>query len=182
VEGRDGRVTSAAADPQGREAQGGQVDSDDGRGASESQDIEGDTEVDIEDEEAQAMIEVVGIDHVQLSMPPGSEEVARAFYVEILGLREIAKPPQLAGRGGCWFVGTDAAIHVAPEAGFRPHAKGHPALVIRDLARARELLVGAGVEIEEDDAGLPVSRCYIRDPFGNRIELDDERDAGFSTV
>jgi hypothetical protein len=55
-------------------------------------------------------------------------------------------------------------------------------LVIRDLARARELLVGAGVEIEEDDAGLPVSRCYIRDPFGNRIELDDERDAGFSTV
>ena len=124
------------------------------------------------------MIEVVGIDHVQLSMPPGGEDVARAFYVEILGLREIAKPPKLAGRGGCWFVGADAAIHLAPEAGFRPHAKAHPALVIRDLARARDTLVGAGVAIEEDDAGLPVDRCYIRDPFGNRIELDDERDAG----
>ena len=37
-----------------------------------------------------------------------------------------------------------------------------------------------GVAIEEDDSGLPVARCYIRDPFGNRIELDDERDAGFS--
>ena len=128
------------------------------------------------------MIEVVGIDHVQLSMPPDGEDMARAFYVEILGLREIAKPPKLAGRGGCWFVGADAAIHLAPEAGFRPHAKAHPALVIRDLARARDALVGAGVAIEEDDAGLAIDRCYIRDPFGNRIELDDERDAGFSTV
>ena len=126
------------------------------------------------------MIEVVGIDHVQLSMPPGSEDEARRFYVEILGLREIAKPPELAGRGGCWFVGANAAVHIAPETDFRPHAKAHPALVIRDLAGAREVLVAAGVAIEEDDAGLPVSRCYIRDPFGNRIELDDERDAGFS--
>jgi catechol 2,3-dioxygenase-like lactoylglutathione lyase family enzyme len=126
------------------------------------------------------VIEVVGIDHVQLSMPPGGEDESRAFYVEILGLREITKPPELAGRGGCWFAGPNAAIHLAPEDGFRPHAKAHPALVIRDLAAAREVLVAAGVAIEEDDAGLPVIRCYIRDPFGNRIELDDERDAGFS--
>jgi catechol 2,3-dioxygenase-like lactoylglutathione lyase family enzyme len=112
------------------------------------------------------MIAVVGIDHVQLSMPPGGEDVARAFYVGIFGLREIVKPPAVAGRGGCWFVGADAAIHVAPEPDFRPHAKKHPALVIRDLARAREALVAAGVAIEEDDARLPVDRCYIRDPFG----------------
>ena len=118
------------------------------------------------------MIEVVGIDHVQLSMPPGSEDESRQFYGEILGLREIAKPPELAGRGGCWFVGA--------EHDFRPHAKAHPALVIRDLAAAREALGMAGVAIEEDDSNLPVARCYIRDPFGNRIELDDERDAGFS--
>ena len=126
------------------------------------------------------MIEIVGIDHIQLSMPPGGEDAARSFYVEILGLREIAKPPELAGRGGCWFFGTNAAIHLAPETGFQPHAKAHPALVVRDLARARDALAAAGVTIEEDDAKLPVSRCYIRDPFGNRIELDDERDAGFS--
>jgi catechol 2,3-dioxygenase-like lactoylglutathione lyase family enzyme len=126
------------------------------------------------------VIEVVGIDHVQLSMPVGAEDEARRFYVETLGLREVPKPPELAGRGGCWFVGAEAAIHVAPEAAFRPHAKAHPALLIRDLARARDALVAAGVAIEEDDAALPVRRCYIRDPFGNRIELDDERDAGFS--
>jgi catechol 2,3-dioxygenase-like lactoylglutathione lyase family enzyme len=126
------------------------------------------------------VIEVVGIDHVQLSMPPGGEDEARAFYVGILGLREIPKPPELAGRGGCWFVAPNAAIHLAPEGGFRPHSKAHPALVIRDLTAAREALEAAGVAIEEDDTGLPANRCYIRDPFSNRIELDDERDAGFS--
>ena len=126
------------------------------------------------------VIEIVGIDHVQLSMPAGGEEEARRFYGTVLGLREVAKPPELAGRGGCWFAGPDASIHLAPEDGFRPHAKAHPALVVRDLAAAREILVAAGVPIEEDDSGLPVRRCYIRDPFGNRIELDDARDSGFS--
>ena len=117
------------------------------------------------------MIEIVGIDHVQLSMPPGGEDEARRFYGSILGLREVAKPRELAGRGGCWFVGPDAAIHLAREEGFTPHAKSHPALVIGDLAVAREALGASGVPIEDDDSGLPVRRCYIRDPFGNRIEL-----------
>jgi catechol 2,3-dioxygenase-like lactoylglutathione lyase family enzyme len=126
------------------------------------------------------VIEIVGIDHVQLSMPPGGEDEARRFYGSVLGLREVAKPPELAGRGGCWFFGVDASIHLAPEDDFRPHAKAHPALVVRDLAAAREALAKAGVPIEEDDSDVPVRRCYIRDPFGNRIELDDERDAGFS--
>ena len=133
-----------------------------------------------EDPETEVMIEIVGIDHVQLSMPSGGEDEARRFYGGILGLREVAKPPELAGRGGCWFLGVDASIHLAPEDGFRPHAKAHPALVVRDLGTARDALATAGVQIEEDDSNLPVRRCYIRDPFGNRIELDDARDAGFS--
>ena len=40
--------------------------------------------------------------------------------------------------------------------------------------------MAAGHAIEDDDSGLPVARCYVRDPFGNRIELVDARDAGFS--
>jgi catechol 2,3-dioxygenase-like lactoylglutathione lyase family enzyme len=126
------------------------------------------------------VIEIVGIDHVQLSMPPGGEDEARRFYGSVLGLREVAKPPELAGRGGCWFVGSNAAIHLAREDGFRPHVKAHPALVVRDLAATQEALAAAGVPIEADDSGLPVRRGYIRDPFGNRIELVDAGDAGFS--
>jgi catechol 2,3-dioxygenase-like lactoylglutathione lyase family enzyme len=129
---------------------------------------------------ARAPIEVVGIDHVQVSMPPDGEDEARRFYGSVLGLREVAKPPELAGRGGCWFAGQEVAIHLAPEPGFGPLAKAHPALLIRDLATTRGALTAAGVAIEEDDSGLPVRRCYVRDPFGNRIELVDARDAGFS--
>lgn len=125
-------------------------------------------------------IHVVGIDHVQLSMPAGGEAEARRFYGEILGLREVAKPTALAGRGGCWFAGPGVAIHLGVEAGFAPLAKAHPALLVGDLEVTRRALAAAGVAMTEDDSGLPIQRCYIRDPFGNRIELVDAGDAGFS--
>lgn len=31
--------------------------------------------------------------HVQLAMPPGAESSCRTFYIELLGMTEIAKPP-----------------------------------------------------------------------------------------
>jgi enamine deaminase RidA (YjgF/YER057c/UK114 family) len=43
------------------------------------------------------------LEHVQLAMPPGGESQARAFYSGVLGIPEIAKPPTLAKRGGCWL-------------------------------------------------------------------------------
>jgi len=39
----------------------------------------------------------------------------------------------------------------------------------------------AGTATVDDDSGLPVERCYVFDPFGNRIELVDATDAGFTT-
>ena len=125
-------------------------------------------------------VDLVGIDHVQLSMPEGGEDVARLFYCDVMGLAEIVKPDALAARGGCWFAGSGVAVHLGAEPGFRPLAKAHPALLVRDLDAARESLGAAGVAIEEDDSGLAVRRCYVRDPFGNRLELVDARDAGFS--
>jgi catechol 2,3-dioxygenase-like lactoylglutathione lyase family enzyme len=122
----------------------------------------------------------LAIDHVQLGMPAGREDAARAFYVGVLGLREVPKPRHLAGRGGLWLGGGSIAIHLGVERDFRPAAKAHPAFVVGDLAATQVRLTAAGLTIEEDDSGLPVDRCYIRDPFGNRIELVDVADAGFS--
>jgi catechol 2,3-dioxygenase-like lactoylglutathione lyase family enzyme len=129
---------------------------------------------------ARPPIEMVGIDHVQLPMPAGSEEEARAFYRDILGLREVGKPRELADRGGCWFAASEVMIHLGSEPDFRPVGRAHPALLVRDLETARGALTAAGVAIEEDGSGLRFRRCYVRDPFGNRIELVDARDAGFS--
>ena len=123
---------------------------------------------------------LVAIDHVQLAMPAGGEGAARAFYGGILGLAEVPKPPGLAGRGGAWFASGGVAVHLGVEPDFRPAAKAHPAFVVDDLASMREHLIGAGIEPIEDDSGLAVDRCYVMDPFGNRLELVDATDSGFS--
>ena len=126
-------------------------------------------------------MKIVGLDHVQLAMPRGGEDAARRFYAGTLGLQEVSKPAQLAGRGGCWFAGVGMSIHLGVEEPFVPAEKAHPALVVAELGSAREALAAAGAAIVEDDSGLEIRRFYTADPFGNRIELVDARDAGFST-
>ena len=114
---------------------------------------------------------VIGIDHVQLAMPAGSEQQAREFYGDVLGLVEVPKPADLAVRGGCWFTGGAAHIHLGVEDAFSPARKAHPALLVDDLGQMVARLERRGVAIA---AGKPLAgyeRCDIHDPFGNRIEL-----------
>ena len=136
------------------------------------------------------MANIVGIDHVQLTMPAGGEGSARAFYGGLLGLREVLKPGPLAVRGGCWFVEAEGdgsgserpsfSLHVGAEADFRPARKAHVALLVEDLDGLRATLDAAGTTTVDDDAPIGVRRFYAFDPFGNRLELVDRRDAGFS--
>ncbi|HEY1263681.1 MAG TPA: VOC family protein [Terriglobales bacterium] len=111
------------------------------------------------------------IDHVQLAMPAGQEDVARAFYCGILGMVELAKPDLLAKRGGCWFESGGVQLHLGIEKDFRAAKKAHPALRCRNYAALVERLEAAGAEVIPDDANPGATRCYIHDPFGNRIEL-----------
>jgi catechol 2,3-dioxygenase-like lactoylglutathione lyase family enzyme len=122
---------------------------------------------------------VIGIDHVQLAMPPGGEAAARAFYGGLLGIAEKAKPAELAGRGGAWFEDGAVKIHLGVEQDFRPARKAHPALVVRDLAALVERLRRAGVEVVRDDLG-GTPRVYVSDPFGNRLELMEPSAQGTS--
>ena len=117
------------------------------------------------------MARVAGLHHVQLAMPSGGEDEARAFYGGVLGLEEIPKPPALAARGGCWFRLGPAELHLGVEEGFRPARKAHPALLVTDLDGLRSEIAAAGAEVT-DDEGLPgFERFYATDPFGNRLEL-----------
>ena len=121
-------------------------------------------------------MQIVGLDHVQLAMPAGQEAEARAFYADILGLSEVAKPEPLRTRGGCWFAGSGVALHLGVEADFAPARKAHPALRVADLEAARQHLTRAGVAITADDTLPHVRRFYIADPWGNRIELLQDGD------
>lgn len=111
------------------------------------------------------------IDHVQLAMPAGGEERARAFYGSLLGMTEIPKPPELAKRGGCWFESDDVQIHLGVEDDFRPAKKAHPALRCRDYAALLRRLRDAGIDVNEANDIPGVKRCHVHDPFGNRIEF-----------
>jgi catechol 2,3-dioxygenase-like lactoylglutathione lyase family enzyme len=113
----------------------------------------------------------VAIDHVQLAMPPESEEVARRFYVRLLGMKEIPKPLELQKRGGAWFASGEVQIHLGVEQDFRPARKAHPALRCADYGALTRKLREAGVGMVEDHNIPGVARCHVHDPFGNRIEL-----------
>ena len=117
------------------------------------------------------MARVIGIEHVQLAMPLGEEQAAQAFYSGLLGLPERAKPAELAQRGGCWFEGPGVKVHLGVEADFRPAQKAHPALLVDDLAALLANLTAAGVAVAEDKPADGRARCFVSDPFGNRIEL-----------
>lgn len=71
--------------------------------------------------------------HMQLAMLAGGEPEARAFFGQVLGMTEIAKPPALAARGGAWFRLGSVELHLGVEVDFRPARKGHPGILVDDL-------------------------------------------------
>lgn len=117
---------------------------------------------------------IVGLDHMQVCCPRGGEDEARAFYGDLLGLPEVPKPAELAGRGGCWFRVGETGLHVGVLDPFTPSTKGHPAFRVADVP-ALETLVGrlasAGYEVDWADVPIADARCKVHDPFGNLVEL-----------
>jgi catechol 2,3-dioxygenase-like lactoylglutathione lyase family enzyme len=111
------------------------------------------------------------IDHVQIAMPIGGESQARAFFGELLGLEELPKPADMAGRGGCWFEAGAHQIHLGVEADFRPAKKAHIALRTDGLIELRARLEAAGYVTSDDVPVNGRSRFFANDPFGNRIEF-----------
>lgn len=118
--------------------------------------------------------------HVQVACPGGGEDEARRFYGQGLGMAEVPKPADLAGRGGCWFRLDTAEIHVGVEEPFAPARKAHPALVVDDLdaVAARLGVLGFEVDWTERHTFPGFERCHTRDAHGNRVELLSGRQDG----
>ena len=114
---------------------------------------------------------VLSIDHVQLAMPEAGEQQARLFYAGLLGLKEIAKPANLAARGGVWFELGQVKVHLGVEKDFAPGRKAHPAFLVDNLKALVAKLAAGGVTAREDEPLEDYARVYVSDPFGNRIEL-----------
>jgi catechol 2,3-dioxygenase-like lactoylglutathione lyase family enzyme len=129
-------------------------------------------------------VTISALHHVQLAMPAGQEDVARAFYSELLGIPEVAKPEPMAARGGAWFERGELRIHLGVEAKFRPAKKAHPALLVEDFDAMVQRLEAAGHAFKAGEDLGSARRGFVDDPFGNRVELVESlaRSASFAVI
>ncbi len=115
--------------------------------------------------------EALTIHHVQVAIPAGGEERARAFYGELLGFREVPKPANLQARGGVWFAAGNLQLHFGVDRAFRSAEKAHVAYQVSGLPAFRDRLMASGYEPVDDEPLAGYDRFYVDDPFGNRLEL-----------
>jgi catechol 2,3-dioxygenase-like lactoylglutathione lyase family enzyme len=113
------------------------------------------------------------LSHINVTMPKGREDIARSIYGGLLGLREIPKPESIRSRGGVWFDAGGLDVHVSVEE--RPEGadtQRHFGLECADVDGLRAKLKAANVETD-DGRSAPWKRFFVRDPFGNRIEIHE---------
>lgn len=114
---------------------------------------------------------VVGVHHVQVACPAGTEGLLRSFYGDVLGMPEIPKPAELARRGGVWFRAGDQELHCGVEPGFAPARKAHPCLAVDAIDESAEAVARAGGQVRWDANVDGVRRFHTEDPVGNRLEV-----------
>ncbi|WP_312094323.1 VOC family protein [Niallia sp.] len=122
---------------------------------------------------------IIGVHHVQITIPKGLEQQAKEFYCEVLGLTEIEKPVSLQGRGGFWLSLGNLDIHVGTEDGFdRNSTKAHLAYQVESMSNWKNKLSKLGVKIADSIPIEGFERFEFRDPFGNRVEIIEKKIQG----
>lgn len=109
----------------------------------------------------------VGIHHVNVTV--GDHAEAMAFYVGVLGLEERADRPDFPF-AGAWLDVGGQQVHLVVGAPHEP-TRDHFAVLVEDLDATVAELRDRGVRVS-DPVGVATSRqCFLRDPWGNLIEL-----------
>ncbi len=117
------------------------------------------------------------LQHTSVPMPPGGNEQARAFYGGALGMREIPKPITLSNNL-VWFAASDEGdeVHVFQEENMGPNsAAQHLCLEVDDIAGYESRLREHGYVVEIPERIVNRPRLFVRDPFGNLVELVEIR-------
>jgi len=132
-------------------------------------------------------INVLELHHhgIRIGKTPEEVEKARQFYSEVLGLQPDAGRPTIPGIPGFWmYVGDDhhtAQIHLMGAVGMSPMARSekedptipHVALAVEDIQEAMRELDRLGIWYWRIQGlvGQYSDQVFVRDPFGNVIEL-----------
>ncbi len=119
-------------------------------------------------------LEIIEINHVQITVPSGSEEASKYFYGALLGLEEIPKPTNSRSQSGAWYRQGAVELHLSIEdpGADNQSSRRHVCFLVADLAEAERTVLEAGVKIIPDHRPMDGwRRFYVRDPGGNRIEI-----------
>jgi glyoxylase I family protein len=109
--------------------------------------------------------------------------VAKAFYTEVLGLRELPRPA--FNFEGAWYELGERQLHLIVHPPARTvrgtteidSRDGHFAVRVSDYDETLAYLKSRGVTVRESRQNVtPWSQLYITDPDGNVIEFNVERD------
>jgi catechol 2,3-dioxygenase-like lactoylglutathione lyase family enzyme len=121
-----------------------------------------------------AAFRILGVQHVSLPIDPGGQDLARSFYVDLLGLPE--KPvPETLPRTLVWVDAGSQELHLLIEdesSALNVQSRRHACLEVDDTDALRASLDANGVTTEDEDFPLAGRRRFFaRDPFGNLIEF-----------
>lgn len=107
------------------------------------------------------------LDHILITIPEGTKQLALKFYKEILALEEIEGNHP---RGAIWFRIGDIQLHIREETGIH-YSDRHPAFEVMDIESAKLFLKDINIETNYSTEIDGRQRFFFRDPFGNRFEL-----------
>lgn len=115
---------------------------------------------------------ILRVHHADIVIGRGQEALAREFYCNFLGFKEIPKPLNLQKNGGLWLELSGVQIHLSVQDGFDPSkTKSHIAYEVSNLASLKEAMVKREIIWTDGTPFQGFIRGEIRDPFGNRIEF-----------
>lgn len=121
-------------------------------------------------------MKVTRFHHVSVNTGETSLEDVAAFYRDVLGLSDKARP-DIPGVPGHWHVVGDQELHLvgAPPRGTPIDSTGHHYCVaVDDLDAAVAELEDRGIEHQRAVQGAGTVQIWISDPAGNTIELQQE--------
>jgi glyoxylase I family protein len=110
---------------------------------------------------------LLGIHHVNVTV--GDMTAAREFYIDRLGLTERTDRPDFPF-DGAWIDVGGQQIHLVVGSPRTPD-RDHFAMIVGDLDAWCETLRSHGLEVSEPRGVGSARQSFLRDPFGNLIEL-----------
>ena len=123
-------------------------------------------------------IGIIGVGHVNVTVPAALETAAKHFYGVVLGLPQIPKPVGTRQSLGAWYQLRAMQVHLSTEDNVQNEASdAHVCYQVADVAAAELQFRHAGVAIIPDPR--PVSgqlRFFVRDPGGNLLEITEKID------